>query len=167
MEQWALYDTAMEDEPRRKRLKLSLTKTKKRPSHESTSVGAAIDGDEEETAVATAVYGHDQGSSTTATEAVSELNEASGDDSSPFKPKPEPTSHTAAADSVVEERREAYYSANFKSILMTVLSDSPERHVISEDGSKVVKRFMELPGMGVNLWYLRLCVGGHWCMRLL
>ena len=159
MEQWALY-TAMEDEPRRKRLKLSLTKTKKRPSHESTSVGAAIGGDddEKETAVATAVCGHDLGSAT-ATEAVSELNEA-GDDSSPFEPKPEPTSYTAAAASAVEERREAYYSANFKSILTTVLSDSPERHVISEDGSKVVKQFMELPGMGVNLWYLRLRVGG-------
>ena len=136
----------MEDEPHRKKLKLSLTKTKKRPSHESTSVGAAID-DDEKIAVATMVCGHDQGSAA-ATEAVSELNEAGGDDTSPLEPKPEPASHTAAA--AVEERREAYYSANFKSILMTVLSDSPERHVISENGSRVVERFMELPGMGMN-----------------
>ena len=149
----------MEDEPRRKRLKLSLTKTKKRPSHESTSVGAAIDYDEEEIAVATAVYDNDQGSATAA-DTASELNEASGDDSSPFKPKPEHATRTDAAASAVEERREAYYSANFKSVLTTVLSDSPERHVISENGSKVVKHFMELPGMGVNIWYLRLRVGG-------
>ena len=155
MEQWALY-TAMEDEPRRKRLKLSLTKTKKRPSRESTTVGAAIDDDNEKTAVATAVC---EGS-TTAAEAASKLNEADGDDSSPFEPKPEHATCTAAAASAVEERREAYYSANFKSVLTTVLSDSPERHVISEEGSKVVKRFMELPGMGVNIWYLRLRVGG-------
>jgi hypothetical protein len=132
----------MEDEPRRKRLKLSLTKTKKtRSSHES-SVGAAID---DETAIHVAAVVCGEGSATT--EAASELNEDADSDGthSQFVPMTESGSRTAAA--VVEEHREAYYSANFKSILTTVLSDSPERHVISEDGSKVVERFMALPGI--------------------
>ena len=44
------------------------------------------------------------------------------------------------------EKREAYYSANFKSVLQTVLAESPERHVISDDAAKVVEQFMNLPG---------------------
>lgn len=45
-----------------------------------------------------------------------------------------------------EDQREAYYSANFKSVLKMVLSDSPERHVISSNGVKTVERFMSLTG---------------------
>ena len=122
----------MENEPHRKRLKLSLTK--KRPSHES-SVGAAIE--ETTEPVVAGVCG--QSSTTVAASVLSE------GDTSPevaqLEPEPEAASHTA-----VEEHREAYYSANFKTILKTVLSDSPERHVISENGAKVVERFMTLPG---------------------
>ena len=41
---------------------------------------------------------------------------------------------------------EAYYSANFKSAINTVLTSSPERHVISGEAVEVVDRFMTLPG---------------------
>lgn len=123
----------MENEPHRKRLKLSLTK--KRPSHES-SAGTAIE-ETTEPVVASVVYGQ---SSTV--EAASVLNEDDTGPKAQLEPEPDPASHAA-----VEEHREAYYSANFKSIMKTVLSDSPERHVISENGIKVVERFMALPGM--------------------
>ena len=52
----------------------------------------------------------------------------------------------AAEETRSEEKQEAYYSANFKSALKTVLSESPERHVISDGGIQVVKEFMALPG---------------------
>lgn len=120
----------MEDEPRRKRLKLSLTK--KRPSHES-SEGAVT----QETAGPVTVV-CDQSSATSVLDKVDTGPEAQ------LEPEPELASHAA------EERREAYYSANFKSILKTVLSDSPESHVISENGAKVVERFMALPGTLIN-----------------
>ena len=124
----------MESEPHRKRLKLSLTK--KRPSHDSESIVA---GATEETAVATAECQDND------TEAPTELSEA---DASPkarqleSELEAEPGNHQSEG----QEYREAYYSANFKSILKTVLSDSPARHVISENGAKVVERFMALPG---------------------
>lgn len=120
----------MESEPHRKRLKLSLTK--KRPSHDSESI---VVGATEETAVATAECQDDD------TEAPTELSEA---DASPKAQQleAEPGNHQSEG----QEHREAYYSANFKSILKTVLSDSPERRVISENGAKVVERFMVLPG---------------------
>ena len=41
---------------------------------------------------------------------------------------------------------EAYYSANFKSAINTVLNNSPERHVISGAAVETVDRFMALPG---------------------
>ena len=44
------------------------------------------------------------------------------------------------------EKREAYYCANFKSVLKTVLSESPERHVISDSATGLVEQFMVLPG---------------------
>ena len=50
------------------------------------------------------------------------------------------------------EKREAYYSANFKSVLTTVLSDSPERHVISDTGTKVVEHFLALSGELLEVW---------------
>ena len=43
-------------------------------------------------------------------------------------------------------KREAYYSANFKVVLKTVLSDSPEHHVVSEYGMRMVDEFMSLSG---------------------
>ena len=43
-------------------------------------------------------------------------------------------------------KREAYYLANFKVVLKTVLSDSPERHVVSEYGMRMVDEFMSLSG---------------------
>ena len=44
------------------------------------------------------------------------------------------------------KRDAPYYSSNFKSVLKTVVSDSPERHVISEYGVKIVDQFMSLSG---------------------
>ena len=44
------------------------------------------------------------------------------------------------------EKREAYYCANFKTVLKTVLSESPERHVISDSATRLVEQFMTLPG---------------------
>ena len=125
----------MESEPGRKRLKLSLTR--KRPGHESSvHVGAAIT-EEETDHVATVEYDR-----VSATEATSELNKGDASRETQLDREPEPPSHTRG-----EEHREAYYSANFKSVLKTVLSNNPERHVIGENGSKVVERFMALPGV--------------------
>lgn len=42
--------------------------------------------------------------------------------------------------------REAYYSANFKEILRTVLYGSPEKHVLSDQAAKTANRFFELSG---------------------
>ena len=58
------------------------------------------------------------------------------------------TTERAGKTSVKEE---AYYSANFKAILSTVLSTSHERHVISSDAVSAVERFMALPGGVINL----------------
>ena len=44
------------------------------------------------------------------------------------------------------KRDAPYYSSNFKSVLKTVVTDSPERHVISEYGVKIVDEFMSLSG---------------------
>ena len=41
---------------------------------------------------------------------------------------------------------EAYYSANFKAVLKSVLSSSPERHVIDEELAKIVEKFTHLAG---------------------
>lgn len=44
------------------------------------------------------------------------------------------------------EKQEAYYCANFKSVLKTVLSESPECHVISDSATELVIQFMVIPG---------------------
>ena len=60
------------------------------------------------------------------------------------------------------EKREAYYCANFKSVLKTVLSESPERHVISDSAARLVEQFMALPGktnlMATNISQSSQCV---------
>lgn len=43
-------------------------------------------------------------------------------------------------------KSEAYYSANFKSAISSVLTSSPERHVISGKAVEIVDNFMALPG---------------------
>ena len=43
-------------------------------------------------------------------------------------------------------KSEAYYSANFKSAINSVLTSSPERHVISGKAVEIVDNFMALPG---------------------
>lgn len=43
-------------------------------------------------------------------------------------------------------KSEAYYSANFKSAINSVLTSSPERHVINGEAVKIVDNFMALPG---------------------
>lgn len=43
-------------------------------------------------------------------------------------------------------KSEAYYSANFKSAINSVLTSSPERHVISGEAVEIVDNFMALPG---------------------
>ena len=149
---------AMENEPHRKRLKLSLTK--KRPSHESSE--GTVTKTTEAISVA-AVCG--QGATDSAvlnrednSKAQPELASSlgPGDEESKAQPPESEVDH-------IEERREAYYSANFKSILKTVLSDSPERHVISETGAKVVEQFMALPGTLIMLETAR--TGNMFCTR--
>ena len=142
----------MENEPHRKRLKLSLTK--KRPSHES-SAGATI----EETQTTEAVVASVVCGQSSTVEAALVLNEDDTGPKAQLEPEPDPANHAA-----VEEHREAYYSANFKSIMKTVVSDSPERHVISENGIKVVERFMALPG---TLWIMIMEAVCSRCMHLL
>lgn len=53
----------------------------------------------------------------------------------------------------LQEKPEAYYSANFKAVLNTVLSDSPESHVISVHAAETVQIFMRLPGTYSKGWY--------------
>jgi len=43
-------------------------------------------------------------------------------------------------------KSEAYYSANFKSAIYSVLTSSPERHVINGEAVEIVDSFMALPG---------------------
>ena len=43
-------------------------------------------------------------------------------------------------------KSEAYYSANFKSAINSVLTSSPERHVINREAVEIVDNFMALPG---------------------
>ena len=43
-------------------------------------------------------------------------------------------------------KSEAYYSANFKSAINSVITSSPERHVISGEAVEMVDSFMALPG---------------------
>lgn len=43
-------------------------------------------------------------------------------------------------------KSEAYYSANFKSAINSVLTSSPERHVINGEAVEIVDNFMALPG---------------------
>lgn len=43
-------------------------------------------------------------------------------------------------------KSEAYYSANFKSAINSVITSSPERHVISGEAVEIVDSFMALPG---------------------
>ena len=43
-------------------------------------------------------------------------------------------------------KSEAYYSANFKSAINSVLTSSPERHVINGEAVKIVDNFIALPG---------------------
>lgn len=45
------------------------------------------------------------------------------------------------------EKREAYYSANFKAILKNVLSSSPEKHVIDDESARIAEKFTQLPGI--------------------
>ena len=46
---------------------------------------------------------------------------------------------------------EAYFSANFKTVCSTVLSEiSPERHVFNDTEISTVQRFMELPSKKHN-----------------
>lgn len=137
----------MEDEPRRKRLKLSLTK--ERPSRESRE--GAVPQDTTEPVVTTVVHGQ---SSTTDVSTSSVLNE--DDISSEHAEAQHEPGQAELASHAIEEHREAYYSANFKFILKTVLSDSPEHHVISENGAQVVERFMALPGK--LLYGMMLCI---------
>ncbi len=40
----------------------------------------------------------------------------------------------------------SYYCANFETVLTTMLSSSPERHVINNEAVEAVERFMALPG---------------------
>ena len=45
-----------------------------------------------------------------------------------------------------EVKYEAYYSANFRAILSTVVNDSSERTLLTEEALATVERFMALPG---------------------
>ena len=49
-------------------------------------------------------------------------------------------------EKAADSEREAYYSANFKEILRTVLKNSPEKHVLSDQAAKTANRFFELSG---------------------
>ena len=51
-------------------------------------------------------------------------------------------------------KSEAYYSANFKSAINSVITSSPEKHVISGEAVEIVDSFMTLPGKGI----ISLCV---------
>eukprot|EP00731_Ephydatia_muelleri_P025097 Em0017g180a len=58
-------------------------------------------------------------------------------------------------EKVSDSEREAYYSANFKEILRTVLKNSPEKHVLSDQAAKTANRFFELSEPHQQL-YVRL-----------
>lgn len=150
----------MEGNPRRKRLKLSLSNNYKTgclkhnpASHDGSSEAGAVT---EETGsgtaeplVVTGVSGRGSTDAALLDQDDSNLPPLVGPDD---EPRPVGTSQSPAdvlTESSAAERprhREAYYSANFKTILKTVLSDSPERHVISEAGANVVEQFLALPG---------------------
>ena len=60
-----------------------------------------------------------------------------------------------------ESDDEAYFSANFKSVCCSVLSeDCPERHVFTEDERSAVERFMSLSGR------FRFIIEYYRCMQL-
>lgn len=52
---------------------------------------------------------------------------------------------------------EAYFSANFKSVCSSVLSEgSPERHVLTDDEAEIIHSFMNLPRKYKTQLYLVL-----------
>jgi hypothetical protein len=65
-----------------------------------------------------------------------------------------------------ESDDEAYFSANFKAVCCSVLSeDCPESHVFTEDERSTVERFMSLSG-GEQQLYVRLFLRKHQWLRV-
>ena len=56
------------------------------------------------------------------------------------------TAGSSGDEAASDGRREAYYSANFKAVLSSVLESSHERQAIGEDSLETVHKFLALTG---------------------
>lgn len=75
------------------------------------------------------------------------------------------TAGSSGDEAASDGRREAYYSANFKAVLSSVLESSHERQAIGEDSLETVHKFLALTEPQQQL-YVRLFLRKHQWLRL-